>query len=73
MEVSMFFAPNDKIPEIEITQEMIDAGENAANLIGYKWGWDSDREIVCRVYRAMVLAKNARGEPTGDATAASAG
>jgi hypothetical protein len=41
--------------EIEVTSEMIEAGLGI--LAGYEPGWDSGREYVADIYRAMVLAQ----------------
>ena len=47
-------------PEIEVTPEMIEAGVRAADLIGFRWGWDSEETVVLRAYLAMDAARHAR-------------
>jgi hypothetical protein len=39
--------------EVEITLEMIEAGVVAADLVGFRWGWDCEESLVSRVYQAM--------------------
>jgi hypothetical protein len=41
---------------IPISQTMINAGIEAAKLISFEWGYDSEGTLVSRVYRAMVAA-----------------
>ena len=45
-------ATNDTV----VTREMITAGVKAADLIGFRWGWDSEESLVSRVYLAMDAA-----------------
>ncbi len=45
--------------ETEITPEMIEVGVRAAELIGWRWGWDSEEMLVLRVYQAMDAARGA--------------
>ena len=54
----------DKNPtEIEVTHEMIWAGIRAAKLISFDWGLDDEGDVVSRVYRAMVCAKDQCSHP----------
>ena len=43
--------------EIEVTEEMVEAGSSLPDLIGFEWGWDDSGILVSRVYRAMEAAR----------------
>lgn len=44
--------------EIEITEEMIDAGLEAADLLSFRVGYTAPVPLVCEVYRAMWSASH---------------
>lgn len=45
---------NDEMP-INLTEEMISAGADV--LCEHDPGWDSQREIIIEIYRAMIAAR----------------
>lgn len=58
--------PRDR-PEIEVTERMISAGLDA--LVGYDPAWDNDKDVVARIFTAMLAAAEtpkASGEGSGN-------
>ena len=45
----------------EVTIEMLEAGVEAADLLGFCWGWGEEENLVRRVYLAMNAVH--RGSP----------